>query len=342
MEETIVRSGEEGIRLDRWFKRNFPETSFILIAKLTRLGKIRINGKKVDVSERLKRGEKITFPQFNNDFDVNTVSKNQSHALELKYSNLAKEIIANILYYDNDIIAINKAAGLATQGGTKVSVSVDSLTPFLKLNSTEKPRLVHRLDKETSGALLLARSANSASIISELMRKREISKRYLAILCGVPKEKNGIISLPLIKKDVSNDSSKSYEYVCYDLENGKEAVTKYRVIDYSAMNCLVELETVTGRMHQIRAHCAAIGCPILGDRKYAKASSDWHQENSNIAHLKQNNSIEKAVILAKKSKNIHLHSWKISLMLNNKNINITASLPLYFENTMKEWGFIVR
>ena len=173
-----------------------------------------------------------------------------------------------MLYRDSDVIVLDKPAGLAVQGGTKTVRHLDAMLEALRFGRAERPRLVHRLDKDTSGVLLLARSANAAARLSAAFRKGAVQKLYWALVLGVPRPARGLIELPLAKR-----ARRSGERVVVD-DGGKAAATAYTVIDAAGRRMAwLALRPQSGRTHQLRVHCAALGTPILGDRKYGGASA---------------------------------------------------------------------
>lgn len=243
----VVQHSDDGIRLDKYFHRNVPGLSFLMVAKLVRKKDIMVNGVRADVGQRLRHGDVVQYPILLQERD-NGVRIFPDRAISL--------LRDSIIYQDEYIIVINKPSGLATQGGSKVSISVDDMSQCLQEDTQGKPKLVHRLDKETSGILILARDANIASKISELIRARLLHKVYVAVCFGRPANLNGTISSDLVNKE----------------GRAQTAVTTYQVLGSSADGySVLKIVIVTGRMHQIRRHLSAVGCPIVGDSKYGEA-----------------------------------------------------------------------
>lgn len=275
-----VKAEDNDIRIDRWFKRNFPNFSHTSIEKALRKGQIRVDGKRSKSSTRVLEGQEIRVPPMV-EYERKEKPKPQ---IDEKY---IKEIKKSVLFRDDYIIVINKQAGIATQGGVGVKVSIDSLTEYLKFNKDSKPKLVHRLDKDTSGVLVLARKANIASSLTKMFKNKEIEKKYLAIVVGIPEIDEGKIDLSINK----HDSGSGKEKMVVD-KDGQKAITYYRVIEKIGKRLsVVELFPITGRTHQLRVHMAAIGTPILGDGKYGGKQS----------------------FIEGLSKKMHLHSSEIKL-----------------------------
>lgn len=307
MQKIIVSDEDSGIRLDRWFKRHYKTVPFTLIARLIRKSQIRINGKRADITSKIQVGDIICFPGFEIKKEVKRKTNHDSY--------LVKEILKSIIYKDDEILILNKPAGLAVQGGSKINYSVDDLTEFLKFDYDEKPKLVHRLDKETSGLLILARKTNVAAKFGSMFQGKSIKKIYYALVKGVPKPLMGKVNIPLEKL-----KGKKFESVSAG-SFGKKALTFYRVVDHVAEYALVELEIVTGRTHQIRAHLSMIGHPVIGDEKYG---------NRQRAVPKQMNN------------NLYLHAYKIEFSHKGKIRQFYAPLPKYFEDILKTFGLNVK
>jgi 23S rRNA pseudouridine955/2504/2580 synthase len=214
-----VNHDDEGIRLDRWFKRHFKHVPFGMIAKLLRKGLIKLNGKKCDVSQKIQTGDEIMFPEFTIDPDVKIAKRNDK---------LEKEIVDSILYKDENIIVLNKPVNFAVQGGSKIAYSIDDLSHCLQFGYEDKPKLVHRLDKETSGILILARKANIAAELARIFKHKELKKYYLAILQGVPKPHEGKIDIPIEKFEKDK-----FEKVRKTHNKSKRAVTFYKSTQFT-------------------------------------------------------------------------------------------------------------
>lgn len=254
-----VAADDDGLRLDRWFKRHFPALGHGSLEKLLRTGQIRLDGGRVKASARVAAGGEIRIPP--------TVTDKPTPVRPVRQSDRDRAFIrALVLYQDETLIAIDKPAGLAVQGGTKVGVSVDSLLDGLQFEAPERPRLVHRLDKDTSGVLVLARTRKAAASLVAAFRDGTVAKEYWALVAGVPTPERGIVDMALAKKAVDPAGR---ERVVGDRHDGKRARTAYAVIEQARqVVSWLSLVPETGRTHQLRVHCQALGTPILGDWKY--------------------------------------------------------------------------
>ncbi len=252
----MIDENDDGQRLDRWLQLKYPHITYPFIQKAIRTGDIKLAGKKVTGKERLSAGQEIRLPPaFHHAPDPTAFKPLSENEL-----NQAKWMVA---YQDDYILALNKPHGLATQGGTKIKFHVDRLLHAFTDAFGDRPKLVHRLDRDTSGIMIAAKNRQMATVLGNLFKKRGIDKTYLAITVGVPRAHQDTINRPLMKK-VTTDGEK----VVVDRE-GKPAVTVYRVLSFHGTEmALVGLRPETGRMHQLRAHLAHINTPILGDKKY--------------------------------------------------------------------------
>ncbi len=305
----IVTPSENDVRLDRWFKRHFPNVSHGTIEKLLRKKNIRVNKLKASANQRLKAGDEIRIPPFEQETSAPAKTQKKLSQKDIQY------IQSLVLYKDNDVIVINKPAGLAVQGGTKTTRHVDGLLDGLMFDYTERPRLVHRLDKETSGVLMIARTLQSATTYTKLFKTKDIQKIYWALVSGSPKPKEGKIEAPLLKK-----TSPLGEKMFVDFENGDTAVSLYQTVDHLANKVAwLQLSPLTGRTHQLRVHCADIlKNPIVGDTKYGKRNPLSEQ-------------IPKQMYL-----HAHSISWTGS---DGKSKSVSAPLPNYFKTAFNEFGF---
>jgi 23S rRNA pseudouridine955/2504/2580 synthase len=264
VETVTVRSEDGTARLDRWFKRHYPGLSHGRLEKLLRTGQIRVDGKRARAGDPVTPGQAIRVPPLPETPASPATGKPKARPQDVALLRDA------VLYRDDWAIVVNKPAGLAVQGGTNTDRHVDALLDGLRFDSTERPRLVHRLDKDTSGVLLIARHAAAAAFFTRAFRDRATRKVYWAIVVGVPQLHRGRIDLAL-----SKSGGAGRERVEADAD-GKHAVTYYAVVDHAGRRASwLALLPVTGRTHQLRAHCAALDTPILGDGKYG--GSGAHQ-----------------------------------------------------------------
>jgi len=298
-----VEEKDAGARLDRWFKRYYPALTHGMLEKMLRCKNVRVNGIKAKSDLRLNAGDEIRIPPLSVEQLENNNKNNLSEA-DVKF------VQSLIIYKDKDIIVLNKPAGLAVQGGTKTTRHIDALSEGLKFGG-EKPRLVHRLDKQTSGVLVLARNVKSAALLAKAFESKQARKIYWAIVHGCPKTMNGYIEAPLLKKSGKNGG----ELMQVD-ENGQYAKSLYEVIDTNGQFSLLPL---TGRTHQLRVHCAHIGCPIVGDEKYGGFFADG---------------LEKQMFL-------HAKALKIPL-LDGKFLKINAIIPNYMKKSFAFLKFSVK
>jgi len=271
VQQREVSEADDGMRLDRWFKQHFPSLGFGRLQKLVRTGQVRVDGGRVKTSARLEQGQSVRVPPLPDD-ESGAAKTGPKVRRKIDVTSADRAALRNlVLYQDDDVIAINKPAGLAVQGGAKTERHLDGMLDALKFGAPEAPRLVHRLDKDTSGVLLLARSRASAAILSKTLQKREAEKLYWALVIGTPRPSDGIIDAPLIK---TARGGKERVHVAEDDDPGQHAQTIFDTLDYAGGRIAwLALQPVTGRTHQIRAHTAALGHPIVGDGKYGGADA---------------------------------------------------------------------
>lgn len=248
-----VNADDAGQRLDRWLKKQRPDLPYVLLQKLLRKGQIRVNGKRAGPDTRLEKGQQIKMPLGTAEGDREMRAHHKPDGAWLRQL---------VVYEDDDLLVLNKPSGLAVQGGSGLTVHLEMLLDEFMVQGV-KPRLVHRIDRETSGLLVLARSAAMARKMMDIFRDRAIEKTYLALCSPPPVEKEGHIDLALDKVNVGTDIEKMQV-----VKNGRAAQTGYRVISVNGSVALVEFRPLTGRTHQIRVHAAALGFPLLGDKKY--------------------------------------------------------------------------
>lgn len=258
-----VDPGEEGVRLDRWFKRRWPHLNHIQIQKLARSGQIRVNGGRAKPDTRLSAGSQVRVPPL-----PEAGPAREKGELDPREIAFARSLV---LYEDEEVLALNKPAGLAVQGGTKTIKHIDRLLSAWG-EGLERPRLVHRLDRDTSGVLVLGKSPGAAAKLAGAFAKRRAQKTYWALVAGLPKPGQGILELPLVKQGVGDREM----MIPADPKDPRaetaetEFVTLSRAADKVAW---MALWPHTGRTHQLRAHMLAMGHPILGDPKYKTEAS---------------------------------------------------------------------
>jgi 23S rRNA pseudouridine955/2504/2580 synthase len=309
--DTVTVAGEDGeVRLDRWFKRHYPTLGHGHLEKLLRTGRVRVDGKRARSSDRVAPGQAIRLPPL----DQLAAPAQQA----VRQVSPADEAMLRdaVLHRDDAVIVLNKPPGLAVQGGRGTARHLDGLLDALCFGSHQRPRLVHRLDKETSGVLVVARTAAAAAFLARAFREKTTRKIYWAIVVGVPKLRQGRIDLALAKLP-----GREGERVRADAEDGKRAVTYYRVVDdVGGKASWLALLPVTGRTHQLRAHCAAIGTPILGDAKYGAAA----------AHLAG----------VPDARRVHLHARSLSIPHPlGGTLRVTAPLPRHMRQSWEFFGF---
>lgn len=259
-QQITVDINQAGSRLDKFLAKN--GFGFSLSQKLLRQKDVKVNSKKAGADYRLNEGDIV---------EVYTTQKlSAAPKSKPKISEEKVELIKkSIIYKDDNLLAIDKPSGIAVQAGDPKDFSIDAALSHLKLEKIETPRLVHRIDRDTSGILLLARNRQTAELLTESFRNKTINKTYLALVVGSLSKKEGKIDMPLEEKAFEN-----YKKV-FKSENGKPAVTLYKVLKEFAGCSLVELKPITGRMHQLRVHLKEIGHPIVGDRKYGRNNKEF-------------------------------------------------------------------
>lgn len=306
-----VRDEDGDIRLDRWFKRHFPGLPHGRLEKLLRTGQVRLDGRRAQAGDRVQPGQMVRVPPLG---DLS--ARRAPGAAAPPRPEDFRTLQATLLYRDDTLIAINKPPGLAVQGGTHTERHLDALLDALRFGAPERPRLVHRLDKDTSGVMVLARSARAAAELAATFRGKITEKIYWAAVVGLPRPREGMIDLPLAKAQ-----GRLGERVVPDEDDGKPAVTRYEVVAHASDKfSWLALMPITGRTHQLRAHCVALGTPILGDGKYGGAASR-----------------PEGVPAPRK---LHLHARTLVLPRPDGSIlRATAPLPPHMKETWRFFGF---
>lgn len=259
-----VDADDAGMRLDRWFKENFPELGFGRLQKLLRTKQVRVNGKRAESSTRLEEGQEIRIPPLG--VELAADDRKNARPRPRKLVDSDREAIEQMmLFEDAHVMVLNKPAGLAVQGGSGLTRHVDGMLDAFTNQKGDKPRLVHRLDRETSGVLLVAKTRRAAQELTKAFRHRNTRKIYWAMVAGVPKPRQGRISTYLAR----DEGEERMRVARHGDDEAQHAVSLYNVVEQSGQKLAwVSLKPVTGRTHQLRAHSAHIGHPIVGDPKY--------------------------------------------------------------------------
>ena len=335
------------MRLDRWFKSHYPELSFGHLQKLLRSGQIRVDGGRVKTNARLEAGQAVRVPPLGQgglsgilretkpdlDEDRGATSSPRREGAGLSEPTLektakpkrpssdAEALRAMILYEDDEVFVFNKPQGLAVQGGSGLTRHVDAMLESLRDRKGQKPRLVHRLDRDTTGVLVVARTRLAAQKLAASFRTRSTRKIYWALVVGVPKPHQGKISTWLAKEGtVDGDRMRVAKH---GADNASHAISLYSVIETAAQKfSWLSMRPVTGRTHQLRAHAAHIGHPIIGDPKYFEAEESWDFPGG----------------LQKK---LHLHARRIVMPhpSNGGTLDVTAPLPPHMQQSWNLLGF---
>ena len=316
VETRVVEGDETGMRLDRWFKLHYPGLGFGQLQKLLRTGQVRVDGGRAKTDTRLSVGQTVRVPPLfageaklaSAPLTANTMRDRQD----------AEVLSAMLIYEDPKVFVFNKPAGLAVQGGSGVSRHVDKMLDSFRNKKGEKPRLVHRLDRETSGVLVVARTRGAAVALTKSFRERDTEKVYWAICAGVPRKRTGRISTHLLRE--RGEDGDRMRVARHGEPDSDHAESHYRVIDTAGQNLSwLELKPVTGRTHQLRVHTAHIGHPIIGDPKY------FNIENWELPGGIQNR--------------LHLHARRIIIPHpDGGRIDVTAPLPPHMVQTFNLLG----
>lgn len=322
-QDIIVEKDDVDCRLSTWMIRNNKRLNFNSVNTICRKGLVRVNGLKTKASYRLVIGDLISMPSLPLDPSDNKRKRKIDPKLE-------KKLIESIIFKDKYLIAINKPEGLASQGGSNQGDRhVDAYKSSLQFDADEAPRLIHRLDKDTSGVLLLARDTKAANVFTSLFREKSIEKVYWALVEGVPKKQEGKLESyigeediwkPKIQRDPVGGKS------AWKKENKKKALTYYKVIEkVGSQYSWVQLKPATGRTHQLRIHCSELGTMIVGDRKYT------------------NSQFKSSPEFPFGPNKLFLHARSITFIspISKKTINIEADLPRHMSSVWKYFGWEV-
>ena len=281
IEHRTVAEDEAETRLDRWFRRHFPRLTQGALQRMLRTGQVRVNGKRADAGTRLAPGQEVRIPPLPAEPAPGIGGARRPAVVD---EGAARDLAARIIHRDDSVLVLDKPHGLPVQGGPGIRLSVDAMLDALRFDAPDRPRLVHRLDRDTSGVLVLARSAAVAARLAAAFRGRDVEKTYWALVVGQPEAPEGRIDLALAK--LGGPRGERTRAVEGREEGAARAITDFRTLDSVKRRVAwLELRPLTGRTHQLRVHCAeALGCPILGDGKYGGATA--HMEGlSNKLHL---------------------------------------------------------
>jgi 23S rRNA pseudouridine955/2504/2580 synthase len=319
VETRIITEDEADIRLDRWFRRHFPGVQQSTIQKACRLGQIKVDGKKADTNLRLVPGQTVRVPP---------MPAGPPPKIELKHGPdplLRKELEQMLLYRDEHVFVLDKPHGLAVQGGPGIAKHLDGMLEGLRDEGGPRPKLVHRLDRDTSGVLILARTPGTAAKLAAAFRGRDVLKTYWALVAGRPVPVEGRIDLPLLK--YAGPRGERSVPATRDDEEAQRAVTDYTTVDHAGQKLAwMELSPVTGRTHQLRVHCVALGAPIVGDRKY-------HEPDQNGAF---------SAVVDGLSEKLHLHARRLDIPHPaGGRLVVEANLSPHMRESFKTLGFEV-
>ncbi len=319
VELRAVNEDEADIRLDRWFRRHFPNVTQGAIQKLCRTGQIRVDGKRAEAATRLLAGQAVRVPPLPADPKPAPEPRAPDPAMTRELEDL-------IIFQDEQLFVLNKPHGLAVQGGPGIFRHLDGMLDALRFDSPHRPRLVHRLDRDTSGVIVLARTPGTAAKLAKAFRGRDVHKTYWAVVTGRPAPPEGRIDLPLLRTAGSRGERTAPAE--RDDEEAQRAVTDYRTLDAAGQRLAwLELSPITGRTHQLRVHCVALGTPILGDLKY-------HEPDQNGA---------RSAIIDGLSNKLHLHARALDLPHPaGGRLVVEAELPPHMRATFKTMGFAAK
>lgn len=310
-----VKSDEEGMRLDRWFRLHYPDLPHSQLSKLLRTGQVRVDGGRAKSNARLRPGQEVRVPPMRLE-RAPAVDRPAAKPLSAEER---RQFRAMVLFEDDDILVLNKPSGLAVQGGTRTPRHVDGMLVALEAEYRERPLLVHRLDRDTSGVLVVAKRRGVAGKMGRMFATRSVRKIYWAAVKGVPKPPQGKVDISLIKAGGA-DGDRVRAAKPFEKDEAQRAVTYYAVVERAGTRfAWLSLKPVTGRQHQLRAHMAIIGHPILGDNKYG-------------------GDIGLPETLDRK---LHLHARRIVFPhpATGEAVDITAPLPDHMRRTWEMLGF---
>jgi 23S rRNA pseudouridine955/2504/2580 synthase len=314
VETRRVERDEDGMRLDRWFRSHYADLPHSRLEKLLRTGQIRVDGGRAKASMRLAAGQSVRVPPL-------PAAASSTSTAAKALTKAERDFLASItLYEDDDIMVLNKPPGIAVQGGTKTTHHLDRLLEVLGDSPKTRPRLVHRLDRDTSGVLVVAKRREVAAKLGRAFQTRSVRKIYWALVKGVPKPPQGKVEAALVKA-AGPEGDRVRKARPGEQERAQSAVTHYAVVDRAAQQVSwVSLKPVTGRQHQLRAHMAILGHPMLGDVKY-HGDRDLPEGVEN---------------------KLHLHARRISFPHPSGKgiVDVTAPLPEHMQRSFELFGFV--
>jgi 23S rRNA pseudouridine955/2504/2580 synthase len=332
-----IGDDEEGMRLDRWFKRRMPTLSLSHLNKIVRTGEVRVDGARVKTATRLAKGQRVRVPPLK-------LNEPTALAREISATDL-RALKDMILYEDRDLIVLDKPFGLAAQGGSGMTRHIDGMLASMPNERGDRPVLVHRLDRDTSGVLLVAKTRSVAADLGEIFRSRQARKIYWALVEGVPKPAQGRISLYLAKGDgmgparpasCDQETRAKFEKMRvarHGDEDARHSVTYYAIVDKVAPRLAwLSLKPITGRTHQLRAHAEAIGHPVIGDPKYGAMPGNDPRRNDPLRMIPD--AVERK---------LHLLARRLILPHpGGGTLDVTAPLPEHMRRAFDLFGFDVK
>lgn len=303
-----VAEADDGIRLDRWVARNLPGIPFTAVARWARTGRLRLDGSRAKPGDRVQAGQQVLLPD--EEPRQAPPPAREAPPLSPEEAEFARSLV---IHRSEHALVLDKPPGLAVQGGTKTATHVDRLLDALRFDARERPRLVHRLDRDTSGVLLLARSARAAAFFGRCFAQRDTRKIYWALLAGVPGLADIRVDLAIGKQPGTGGEKMHPD------PKGQPAVSRIRVMDRAGNRVsFCEMRPLTGRTHQLRVHAAAIGHPIVGDGKYGGAA---------------------AFLTGGVSRKLHLHARRLVIDLpGGGKLDVTAEPPPHFRESLELLG----
>ncbi len=306
-----VTPDEAEIRLDRWLRRHYPTLTQGVIQRLCRTGQVRVDGGRVEAATRLVAGQSVRIPP------IPAAARPPAPAVDPR---ILAELERMVLYRDDQLIVLDKPAGLPTQGGPGITRHLDGMLA----QWPERPRLVHRLDRDTSGVLVVARTPGVAARLAAAFRSRAVDKTYWAVVVGRPVPVAGRIEVPLARHEPFPGGARVAPAEEWDTDVA-HAITEFRTLDHAGRRLAwLELSPLTGRTHQLRVHCVAIGAPILGDTAYGEP-----REGGNTA------------LIEGMSERLHLHARRLDLPHPaGGRLIVEAALPAHMAETFRDLGFV--